>query len=140
MNKLPKAGEGSPPCTNIRSARSVITFTLALSGCTLFAPLDELRSDEDLFVVDCATAVPRFSDVTAFHKCTPCHASTLVGTARNNAPAAINFDTYLSAETSGSMAMNQVNEGAMPPPYTGVALSEDEKQTLYKWALCGALE
>jgi hypothetical protein len=29
-----------------------------------------------------------------------------------------------------------VNGGIMPPPSSGITLTDEEKQTLYKWALC----
>jgi uncharacterized membrane protein len=91
--------------------------------------------------VDCSGTVPTYSQIktTGLTKCTSCHASALKTTARADAPASINFDTFADAKAEAKGAASEVNGGAMPP--AGYPkLSEEEKQALYKWALCGTPE
>lgn len=90
--------------------------------------------------MDCSGDVPTFGEVGAFSKCTSCHSSTLSGAARADAPANVNFDTYAGAEAQATKAVEEVQEGQMPPPSTGSALSDAEKKELFTWALCGAME
>lgn len=97
--------------------------------------------DEELPEVDCSSGVPTFAEVTAFQKCTGCHSTALQDAiARMGAPATINFNTYAAAEPHATTAVSEVKEGAMPPASANLTLTEDEKQALYKWALCGAQE
>jgi uncharacterized membrane protein len=94
----------------------------------------------DLPTADCsadAGAVPTYSAVTAFTTCTACHSSKLTGSARNDAPSDINFDTYDAAKTSAQDAASEVNMGTMPPSDSKLTISTDEKDSLYRWALCG---
>ncbi len=103
-------------------------FTLALIGC-----------GNDLPVVDCASgAVPLYSEVTAFNTCTACHSSALSGAARNDAPNDINYDTAAVAKVDAESAVSQVFGGSMPP--AGYSVTEEQKQMLYKWGLCGTPE
>jgi uncharacterized membrane protein len=48
----------------------------------------------------------------------------------------VNFDTEAAANMHAQAAATEVNEGAMPPSGSGVTLTADEKQALYKWAEC----
>ena len=87
--------------------------------------------------VDCATAtVPKYSEMTAaWGKCVTCHSSTLTATARNGAPAGINYDTFEAARTNAQTAMDEVFEGAMP--IAGYPkLTDAEKTQIYNWASC----
>jgi uncharacterized membrane protein len=91
--------------------------------------------------VDCSGTIPTYSHIktTSFAKCTICHASAIKGAARVDAPASINFDMYADAKAEAKGAASEVNGGAMPP--AGYPkLSDEEKQALYKWALCGTPE
>jgi uncharacterized membrane protein len=95
------------------------------------------EDDESLPEVDCSQPVPAYGAVTAFAKCGTCHASSLSGTDRRSAPDSVNFDSYGAASSAGDEAVEEVQKGDMPPPGSGVSLSEEEKQELYRWALCG---
>lgn len=86
--------------------------------------------------VDCSGTVPAFADVTALAKCSACHSSTLTGSARRNAPSDVNYDTESAANASAEDASSEVNGGDMPPANSGITLTDSEKQSLYKWALC----
>lgn len=116
--------------------------TLALVG--LFGPLLGCGggSEEELPEVDCSTGtVPKYSELkaTVFAKCTVCHDSAKSGTARVEAPNDVNYDMYATAKAKAEKAAAEVDEGAMPPkPFP--ALSDADKQLLYKWALCGTPE
>lgn len=86
--------------------------------------------------IDCTATPPmKYSEMTAvWAKCTSCHSSMLTGTARANAPAGIDFDTFDAAKAEAHEAASEVAEGAMPP---GGGLSEAEKTQIYSWAQCG---
>ena len=86
--------------------------------------------------VDCSGTVPAFEDVVALEKCSTCHSSKLSGSARRSAPSNINFDTKAAADAKAEDAASEVYGGDMPPSGSGITLSADEKQALYKWALC----
>ena len=86
--------------------------------------------------VDCSGEVPKYADVTALTKCSTCHSSEVSSAARKGAPASINFNTESAANAKAEDAASEVNGGDMPPSGSGVSLSEEEKQALYKWALC----
>lgn len=99
--------------------------------------------DEELELpdVDCDGAdVPTYADVAAFDTCTNCHSSERTGDMRNDAPDDDNFDTYEAAAEIADEAAHEVYEGEMPPDGSGFSLTEDEKQDLYLWALCGTPE
>ncbi|HKP61006.1 MAG TPA: hypothetical protein VJV78_29955 [Polyangiales bacterium] len=85
---------------------------------------------------DCAGNIPTFTQVSAFAKCAHCHASTRVGAERNGAPASVNFDSAAAADASGDAAVNLVRAGAMPPPSSGLSLSQAEREQLYEWVMC----
>jgi uncharacterized membrane protein len=103
-----------------------ICILLALAAC----------SSETLPTVDCSGEIPSYEQVTALTKCSECHASTLSGSARRNAPTNVNYDTEAAAKASGTKAASEVNGGSMPPDNSGITLTDDEKQQLYKWDLC----
>jgi uncharacterized membrane protein len=91
---------------------------------------------EDLPDVSCDGTVPAYADVTAFEKCSTCHSSELSGSERRGALASVNFDTESAAQAKAEDAAAEVKEGAMPPKSSGIKLTDQEKQDLYKWALC----
>jgi uncharacterized membrane protein len=86
--------------------------------------------------VDCSGTIPQYADVTALTKCSTCHSSKITGSARRDAPTSVNFDTESAARSHAEDAASEVNGGDMPPSGSGISLSADEKQALYKWALC----
>jgi uncharacterized membrane protein len=86
--------------------------------------------------VDCsAVTVPKFSEMTAWAKCTNCHSSTLTDAARAGAPVGIDFDKVESARTHAATAQDEVYKGDMPLPGSP-ALTEAEKQQIYNWSSC----
>jgi uncharacterized membrane protein len=111
----------------------MLSALLALSVGSIACGGDD---DDDLPDVDCPATAVKYADVTAFTKCATCHASSKTGAARAEAPVNINFDTEALADMNRMKAASEVNEGAMPPKDSGITLTDAEKQTLYKWALC----
>ncbi|HEY6724704.1 MAG TPA: hypothetical protein VI197_11770 [Polyangiaceae bacterium] len=96
---------------------------------------------KDLPEVDCSETVPTFDEVSAFSDvCTNCHSTGLSGEDRNGAPSRINWDDYQSAQANAEDGAEEVFEGDMPPPGSGLTLSNAQKQELYLWALCGTPE
>lgn len=111
--------------------------SLLLVACTEGHPEDD---DDTTPLVDCETAtIPTFSEVTIWPKCTNCHASTLAGSDRGGAPPGIDYDVYASAVQYADLAVEEVEEGAMPYP-DGSGVTAEEKQSLYAWAECGTPE
>jgi uncharacterized membrane protein len=97
---------------------------------------DEADAEDD--AGDCeAPDAPRYDDVQIFATCTMCHASTLVGDARNGALASVNFDTAEAAMMAAARGLERVNAGAMPPPASGLSVTRDEIDELERWVLCG---
>jgi uncharacterized membrane protein len=88
---------------------------------------------------ECADA-PRYEDVEIFATCTMCHASTLVGADRNGALATVNFDTYDDATMSAARGLERVEAGAMPPPASGLSVTQVETDELERWLVCGMPE
>jgi uncharacterized membrane protein len=86
--------------------------------------------------MDCAGAIPSFDQVSAFDKCASCHAASKLGEDRHAAPATVNFDTAAAADAHGDQAVNLVRAGVMPPPGSGLILSQAEKEQLYEWVMC----
>jgi uncharacterized membrane protein len=115
--------------------------TLVLAMCCLSTLAVACKEEDELPEVDCSTGeIPVYSEVAIFDKCATCHAESLTGTQRRSAPMTINFDTYEGAEPYATKAAEEVNEGEMPPSGSGVTVTEEEKQEMYRWALCGAME
>lgn len=104
--------------------------------CVIALALGTFACGSDLPDVDCSGDVPKFADVTALTKCSTCHSSKVSGSARQGATANINFDTESAARAQAEDAASEVNGGDMPPSGSGITLSADEKDALYKWALC----
>jgi uncharacterized membrane protein len=88
---------------------------------------------------DCSKVV-KFSEVKAFtNNCTSCHATTLEGANRQDAPADVNYDTYAEATKEPEEAIEQVEKGEMPPP-EAAPLTDAEKEELVTWLKCGTPE
>lgn len=88
--------------------------------------------------VDCDQVdVPTYAEVTMWPDCVNCHASTLTGANRQGAPEGIDYDTYESASALAYLAAVEVASGTMP--FTGT-VTEEQKQSLYAWALCDTPE
>jgi uncharacterized membrane protein len=88
-------------------------------------------------LVDCTKVTPqKYSALTIWPLCTSCHSSTLVGPARNLAPATTNFDTFEAARSRAGAAASRVNLGQMPPP-GNMQPTAEQKAALIAWATCG---
>ncbi len=86
--------------------------------------------------VDCTqVTVPKYTDMTAWARCTNCHSSALTGAARVGAPGDINFDSYDHAVMDADRALSEVESGAMPPAGSP-SLSAAEKDQIVNWASC----
>ena len=104
--------------------------------------------EADLPEVDCDSPVPTYAEVEVFHSegnlCAQCHSTELSGTERSTAagqvPSAINTDDYASASAFAELIVEEVYEGAMPPPGLGYTITDEQKQQVYQWGLCGAPE
>jgi uncharacterized membrane protein len=115
------------------SWRSILTLTgvlaVAVSGCEGY---DDGKGPQ----IDCATAtVPNYADVTMFEVCENCHASSLSGAQRQDAPGDVNFDTYDAAKASAEESLYEVYNGDMP--INGYTVTDEQKQAFYAWAQCG---
>jgi len=121
--------------------RSLIVLTTVFAMASVWTGCKS-SDDEDVALpeVDCAVSVPTYAEVTIFDKCNVCHSSTKTGAARVMAPPDINFDTFAGADAQSMKAVTELLEGAMPPKDSGIIVTDVEKETLYRWALCGALE
>lgn len=89
----------------------------------------------DPAAVDC-TDPPQYADVAAFKKCTMCHSSERSESQRSGAPAAINFNSEMSASAYVQAIETVVSGGIMPPRTSGITLTATEKQQLLTWAAC----
>lgn len=90
--------------------------------------------------IDCATeTVPTFAEVEGFQKCNTCHAGTITGADRN-APEDITFDSFTDAAAHVEEVFEEVEEGKMPPPNSGITLTAEEKREILVWAECGPKE
>ena len=122
---------------SMRWATSLL-LAVALTAC---GSEDDEEEGDDLPEVDCTGEIPTFDEVTAFEEvCTNCHSTSLSGDDRNGAPASINWDDYASAKANAEHGVEEVFEGEMPPESSGETLTDDEKEELYTWALCGKPE
>ena len=84
---------------------------------------------------DCSDA-PAYGEVTLFSKCVMCHDSKKTGNARIGAPPGVDFDNEAAALKSANKGAEEVEEGKMPPPGAGIAVTDAEKQALYEFAMC----
>lgn len=86
--------------------------------------------------VDCTQVhTPKYSEMTAWARCTTCHSSAVTGASRAGAPPDINFDKYDDAVADADRALSEVEEGAMPPA-GNPGLSAAEKDQIIHWASC----
>lgn len=107
-----------------------------LALCCVTSLMLACGSDDDDVAVDCSGAIPSYSDVSAFDKCSTCHASDVTGAARQGATVGVNFDSEEAATAQAQAAVHEVQKGFMPPASSGITLTDAEKTALYKWAEC----
>ena len=69
--------------------------------------------------------------------CTGCHSSGLSGTARNGAPAGVDFDSYGAAVANAARAEVRIGAGTMPP---GGGLASADRDLFAEWVARGLLE
>ena len=115
---------------------AVFALSCAWTGCGDDSEDDE-EGEEELPEVDCDDGpVVEYEDVAAFDKCQTCHDSAKEGSERNGAEEDVNFDTEAAAKKSALKAVEEVEEGEMPPKDSGIKLTASEKEALYRWAFC----
>ncbi|MBK8010529.1 MAG: hypothetical protein IPK13_04220 [Deltaproteobacteria bacterium] len=68
-------------------------------------------------------------------RCMGCHASTLTGSDRNNAPSNLNFDDLSVVRNEGNELFEEIDAGDMPP---SGPLSSADKESIRVWLACGA--
>ena len=119
----------------MRPLRLLVVLVLAAVACEGDDAGQDASSDDG----ECVDA-PAYEDVEIFATCTMCHASTLVGADRNGALVTVNFDTYDAAMTSASRGLERVQAGAMPPPGSGLSVSQAQTEELERWIVCGTPE
>jgi uncharacterized membrane protein len=87
--------------------------------------------------VDCsAVDVPKFSEMTAWARCTGCHTAAVDDPVlRGGAPVGVDFDELGAARVWAAAAMDEVYAGTMPPA-TEPQPTAAEKQQIYDWASC----
>jgi uncharacterized membrane protein len=119
-----------------------VTAALVSSTLTACSGTDGSDTDEPFpaFNGDCATvkAVPTFAELQQglLPICLGCHSAQLVGDARHNAPAGLNFETYELFSAVSDNAVFLVRALLMPPP-AGAGPTESQRNQLYAWAACG---
>lgn len=85
--------------------------------------------------------VPVFDEVDGLSQvCTKCHASSVSGAQRRNAPTSLNFDDYDIAHANAERIATEVYWGKMPPSGSGYTLTQDQIEELLLWGMCGAPE
>lgn len=88
----------------------------------------------------CADAPTFTNDIRpiAQQKCVQCHSQTLVGDARNGAPAGLDFDTYETTQPNIQAFADAISSGREPPMGLDppVATSAAERDTVSRWRLC----
>lgn len=90
--------------------------------------------------VDCDAAVPRFSEISGWARCTGCHTASVDDPVlRGGAPVGVDFDELSAAREWAAAAMDEVFAGSMPPA-TEPQPTAAEKQQIYAWASCGTPE
>ena len=114
-----------------RTARAIgiLSAALAVMACG--------GGDDDGNGGDRCDDAPTFAEVSAFQVCVNCHSSSKQGDDRNRAPSNVNFDTYDAAAQNAQRGANQVAQGRMPPA-EAPDLTSEQRETLKKWAECGA--
>src|SRR5687768_5264154 len=116
------------------SVKAWITFCALLAAA---APIAACGGDDDGGGggVDCtSTPVPTFSQVSAFSQvCTECHSTENVDDERNGAPLGINFDDITSAREHAAHAAEEVEEGHMPPPGSGLSITDEQREQIVRW-------
>ncbi|HET6582929.1 MAG TPA: hypothetical protein VFG69_05775 [Nannocystaceae bacterium] len=119
----------------------ILLVALALAGALPACDDDDGGDMEGSGGPDCdGDDVPGYADVDIFATCTMCHSSTLSGPDRNGALVTVNFDTYAAAMASAAKALDRVRAGAMPPPSSGLSVTEAQADELERWVLCDTPE
>ncbi|HEY6558588.1 MAG TPA: hypothetical protein VI072_15000 [Polyangiaceae bacterium] len=116
-----------------RTARAIgiLSAALAVMACG--------GGDDDGNGGDRCDDAPTFAEVSALQVCVNCHSSSKMGDDRTGAPGDVNFDTYDAAAQNAQRGANQVAFGLMPPPGEfEFSLTPAQRETLEKWAECGA--
>lgn len=120
-------------------AAAVALSSAALTACS-GTDGGDTEASFPVFNGDCTTVkrVPTFGELEQgiLTICRGCHSAQKMGAARNNAPPAVNFDTYELFSAQADNAVLLVQNSLMPPP-KGVGPTDSERNQLYAWAACG---
>jgi hypothetical protein len=128
----------------IKRALTMLAFATLAGGLGLGC-----KDEGPLPKVDCnmVSTVPKYSELTILKVCNQCHASTLSGKNRYDAPNDVNYDVFAAAKAKAEDGAREVNGGDMPPSDADKDLAEvggldhtisaEEKTAFYQWALCG---
>ena len=124
----------------IQAALGVVLFAGAMAvGCESDDDNETSNQGGQGNSIDCDSGeVPTFASLD-FSACTGCHSSERSAAARNGAPSDINFDVYETAKTHASHAVEEIEEGKMPPP-SRPKPSQAVVDAIAKWAACGTPE
>lgn len=104
-------------------------LVLALPACNLPSDLGDCPSGSTVGWAD-------VSPVFEAH-CTECHSSERTGSARQDAPASIDYDTVDAAGSGAALTWWQISDGSMPPDG---GLDRDDALLIREWLACGGLE
>ena len=125
--------------------RLLLATAACLGLATTVVACDEAEDDDGdesaVPMIDCETVtVPTYTNVALLNTCTNCHSSELTTRdERQNAPTAVNYDTYDAAVLNSTQGQREVAAGTMPPSdVAGIPLpTEAQKQDFYAWVQCG---
>ena len=115
----------------IIGSRSIAVLALLASACGQ-APPGDFCSDAPTFTNDIRPTIIE-------EKCIQCHTASLEGSARNGAPAGLDFDTFDSTEPHLSSFADAISSGREPPMGLEPPLvtTAAERDLVSKWRMCG---
>lgn len=121
---------GSPVRRASRLARATLGAILTASGWVACGSAE---------VIDpCAGSPTYTNDIRPIveARCLSCHSSALAGAARNGAPAGLDFDSFDSTEPNLATFADAITSGREPPPESGLATTEAERDVVQAWRAC----
>ncbi|MCE5270979.1 T9SS type A sorting domain-containing protein [bacterium] len=116
-NTRVQAGTMPPLTGGLDAARKAVFQTWVDAG----VPLGEI------------VVFPQLQAEVLEHSCMGCHSVSKSGSDRNGAPADANFDTYELFLGLAVRANSAVQEGGMPPGFSGITLSAEQKAMFQDW-------
>jgi membrane-bound ClpP family serine protease len=110
-----------------RTALSLLALPLFFCAC---------GDDDDGLVCESRVTYQQIAS-TLDKSCAGCHASTLTGADRNQAPVGVNLDTYAGASRNPSSIVRVIRNGTMPPSGT---VPKADADAIECWSKNGAPE